>query len=91
MDYKVETHFGCTSNAIIINGQNYSCEDPRYQLTDLERERFNDALLDKIVHMFNTGELGPLDLIQLLPSDNVEYSDTCEQCGDTVVSTFYSF
>lgn len=91
MNYKVETHFGCTSNAIIVNGQNYSGEDPRYHLNDQEREQFDDALLAEIGRMYRAGEIGPLELISLLPSEKTEYSKTCEQCGDVVVSTYYSF
>jgi hypothetical protein len=91
MNYKVETHFGCTSDALIVNDKNYYGEDPRYHLNDQEREQFNDALLAEIGRRFHAREIGPTDLLSLLPSERYEVSDTCEQCGDSVTSTYYSF
>lgn len=89
--YKVETHFGCTSNAIIVNGKSYYGEDQRYTMSDEERSEFDGALLKEIRRRFSDGEIGPNELLSLLHYDNYECSPTCEQCGDSVQSTYYTF
>lgn len=89
MKYNVETHFGCTSDAIIVNGKHYFSEDQRYGLTDEERHAFHGALLQEIAARLNRNEIGALELLQLLPIDRVEFSPTCEQCGDSVTSTYF--
>lgn len=103
MKYRIETHFGCNSNAIIVNGKNYKGEDPRYTLSDEERAEFEEALLCKLDDSFSikltyairkrwaAEEIGLIDLLNLLHPDGEDSSPTCETCGDNVTSTYYSF
>ena len=89
MKYKVETHFGCTANTIVVNDKNYYGEDSRYSLTDEERKDFHDAFFAELKRMFDDGEVGVYELLQHFDAERTETSDTCEQCGDCVHSTYY--
>lgn len=89
--YKIETYQGCTSDGVEVNGVSYYCEDERYRLTDEQKEEFHKDLFTEIKRMFDDGEIGVTNLIEMLHVEDVEYSDTCEQCGDTVITTKYEF
>jgi len=89
MKYKIKTSFGCTSNCIEINDKLYYCEDPRYGLTDEERNKFHDDLFKQIRTLFDDSRIGVINLIEMLDVEDVEYSETCEQCFDSVTTTTY--
>jgi hypothetical protein len=89
MKYKVETHVGCTANTIEVNGKSYYGEDARYSFTDEERKEFNAAFFAELKRMFDDGEIGVYELLQHFDVERTETSDTCEQCGDCVSSTYY--
>jgi hypothetical protein len=89
MKYKIETHFGCTVNTIVVNDKAYYGEDPRYSLTDGERKEFEEAFFAELKRMFYNGEVGVCELLQHFDVERTETSDTCEQCGDVVESVYY--
>lgn len=89
MKYKIKTFFGCTSNCIEVNDKAYTCEDPRYGLTDEERNKFDNDLIEQVKKMFDAGEISITSLIELLDVENIEYSETCDTCGDSVTTTTY--
>jgi len=89
MKYKIETHFGCTANSIIVNDKSLYGEDPRYSLSDEESKVFIDDLFKLARQDLDQGCITLTQIIELFQCDNVEYSDTCDQCGDTVCSTYY--
>jgi predicted nucleic acid-binding Zn ribbon protein len=89
MKYKVETHFGCTATGIVVNGKGYYGEDARYSLTDDERKEFHVAFFAELKRMLDNGEIGVYELIQHFDVDRREYSDTCDQCGDSMESVYY--
>jgi hypothetical protein len=91
MKYKVVTSFGCTSNAIEVNGKLYTGEDSRYILSDYERNKFDEDLFAEIKRMFDSGEIGVVNLIEILNVEDTEYSKSCDTCGSTVVTTTYEF
>jgi len=91
MKYKVETHSGCTASNIVVNDKNYYGEDPRYKLSDDERTQFEEDLFLEIRRMYDDGEIGVDDLLQLLPPEDYKESPTCETCFDTVISYYYEF
>ena len=87
--YKIQTFFGCTANAIEINGKLYDCEDSRYCLTDEERKQFQEDLFEEIKRMLKDHEISIVDLLELLHVENQEVSETCDQCGDSMTTTTY--
>lgn len=91
--YKIETHFGCTSNCIVVNDKTYHIDnDPRYCLTESEQAEFNDAFFIELRRMFNDGEIQLYSLLEhFFEPDKTEVSGTCDQCGDCVTSNYYSF
>jgi len=92
MKYKINISEGCTSGgALEVNGVAYSCEDSRYELTKEQREKFHEDLFAEIRRMFDDGEIGVNDLVTLLHIEDTHYSETCDQCGDSVTTTYYEF
>jgi hypothetical protein len=92
MKYKLNISNGCTAGGHLeVNGVAYSCEDPRYELTKEQREKFHEDLFAEIRRMFDDGEIGVNDLVQLLPVEDIHYSETCDQCFDNMVTTYYEF
>ena len=41
--------------------------------------------------MFDDGEIGVNDLVELLHVEDTHYYETCDQCGDNMVTTYYEF
>lgn len=91
MKYKIETSFGCTANCISVNDKLYIGEDPRYCLSEAERFEFNEDLLNEIKRMFLDDEINIINLIEHLHIEDIEYSESCDQCGDSVTTTKYEF
>ena len=91
MKYLVETHFGCTATDIVVNHQSYSGEDARYTLSDEDRENFHEALFKELRERFDAGILSIWNILPLLEADSTRFSETCDQCGDSVESNYYSF
>lgn len=92
MKYKLNISEGCTAGGYLeVNGIAYSCEDTQYELTQEQREKFREDLFAEIRRMFDDGEIGVNDLVQLLHVKDTHYSETCDQCGDTVVTIYYEF
>lgn len=92
MKYKLNISEGCTSGgALEVNGTLYSCEDARYELTSYQRGKFHEDLCDKIKRMLFNNEISVHDLVALLPEVDTHYSETCDQCGDSVTTTYYEF
>ena len=92
MKYKINISEGCTASGHVeINDTLYSCEDKRYQLSSEDREQFHNDLCDEIKRLLCNQEIAIQDLISLLPEDDSHYSEPCEQCGDTMVTTYYKF
>lgn len=92
MKYKINISEGCTAGGHLeVNGVAYSCEDPRYELTKEQREKFHEDLFTEIRRMFDNGEIGVNDLVQLLHVEDTHYSETCDQCFDRMVTTYYEF
>lgn len=92
MKYKINISNGCTAGGHLeVNDTAYSCEDKRYELTKEQREKFHEDLFAEIRRMFDDGEIGVYDLVQLLHVEDTHYSETCDQCGDNMVTTYYEF
>lgn len=92
MKYKLNISEGCTAGGhLVVNGVAYSCEDPRYELTKEQREKFHEDLFAEIRRMFDDGKIGVNDLVQLLHVEDIHYSETCDQCFDQMVTTYYEF
>jgi hypothetical protein len=91
MKYKVETSIGCTANCVTVNDVLYSGEDPRYCLTDKQREEFHADLLAEIKRMFEDGERTIFDLVAFLHEESYEVSESCDTCGDSVTTVKYEF
>jgi len=92
MKYKLNISNGCTASGHLeVNGTSYSCEDKRYELTAEQREKFHTDLFAEIRRRFDDSEIHINDLVELLEIDDTHYSETCDQCGDTQVTTYYEF
>lgn len=89
MKYKIRTSFGCTADSIEINDKLYFCEDSRYGLNEEEREQFHEDLFKEIKRMLKSGEISITNIIELLHVENVEFSEICDQCFDSVTTTTY--
>jgi hypothetical protein len=50
---------------------------------------FIDDLFKMVRQDFDRGCITLTEIIELFQCDNVEYSETCDQCGDTDCSTYY--
>ena len=91
MKYLVTVSTGCIADGIDVNGVSYTGEDSRYCLSDEEREKFNNFLIEEITRRFKDGEIGVHELLYLIQPDDTEFSPTCETCGDSVTTTTYKF
>ena len=92
MKYKLNISNGCTAGGHLeVNGAAYSCEDKRYELSAEQRERFHNDLFAEIRRMFDDGEIGVNDLVELLHVEDTHYHENCDQCGDNMVTTYYEF
>jgi hypothetical protein len=82
MKYEVERSVGCLSSGrLLINGRD------EYDMNTVEREEFLSDLFQHIREEVSKGNTNLADLMDVIPSDQVEYSDTCEQCFDSVCTT----
>ena len=92
MKYKLNISNGCTASGHLeVNGTSYFCEDQRYELTAEQREQFHTDLFAEIRRRFDDSEIHINDLVELLEIEDTHYSETCDQCGDTQVTTYYEF
>jgi hypothetical protein len=92
MKYKLNISNGCTANGHLdVNGTSYCCEDKRYELTAEQREAFHTDLFAEIRRRFDNNEIHVTDLVELLEIEDTHYSETCDQCGDNQVTTYYEF
>ena len=92
MKYKLNISNGCTASGHLeVNGTSYSCEDKRYELTAEQREKFHNDLFAEIRRRFDDSEIHINDLVELLEIEDTHYSETCDQCGDNQVTTYYEF
>jgi hypothetical protein len=84
MKYKVEISSGCTASAFTINGKDWCGSYEPTLMSDTEREEFVEYLFATLKNGLNDGTVLLTDLINCFSYDDYEYSDTCEQCGDSV-------
>lgn len=92
MKYKLNISNGCTAGGHLeVNDTSYSCGDKRYELSTEQRESFHNDLFAEIRRMFDDGEIGVNDLVELLPVEDTHYYETCDLCGDNMVTTYYEF
>lgn len=92
MKYKINISDGCVAGGHLeVNGMAYSCGDLRYEITKEQREKFHEDLFAEIRRMFDDGEINVNDLVQLFNAEDTHCSETCDQCGDTQVTTYYEF
>jgi len=84
--YKIVISEGCTANAITFNDKDWSGE---YEPTLMSVSERNDAveyLLDQIREGLKDGTVIINELIECFTPDETEYSETCDQCGDSVTT-----
>ena len=86
MKYKIVISEGCIANAITFNDKDWS---GAYEPTLMSVSERNDAveyLLDQIREGLKDGSVLIVDVIQCFSADETEYSETCDQCGDSVMT-----
>jgi hypothetical protein len=92
MKYKINISEGCTSGGCVeVNSELYSCEDKRYELSLDQREQFHNDLCDELKKLLRDNKIAIQDLIILLPEESSYSSGICDQCGDAMITTYYSF
>lgn len=84
MKYDIVISEGCTAFYTNVNGKDIN------DLTPEERNEFLDYLLVAIKTRVLEQNIDLNSLIDVLPCDDYESDPTpCDQCGDTVVKSFY--
>lgn len=86
MKYKIVISEGCIANAITFNDKDWS---GAYEPTLMSVSERNDAveyLLDQIREGLKDGSVLIVDVIQCFSADETEYSEPCDQCGDSVTT-----
>ncbi len=75
-----------------INDLFYTGEDPRYCLSQEQREKFHEDLMLEIKRRLDDGEFSASEIIEhLFSPESSKHYDTCDQCGDSASSYFYEF
>ena len=80
---KIEKVQGCTSHSFTIDGKKW------IDCSKEEQKQIKDKMLEAVSQAIDEGCLRIDDFITILEYDDEEYGETCEQCGDYVITTVW--
>ena len=82
MKYKVQRTVGCLATGrVIINGRD------EYDMSLEEVKQFAADVLERLRSDLENGTMNLANLVEAVREYDIEYSDECEQCGDSMVTT----
>ena len=84
MKYTVEISRGCVADAFRINGKDWNGEYEPNLMSDAERSEFLDHVFLELRKGLDEGTVLLEELMYCLQCDNREFSESCDQCGDSV-------
>jgi hypothetical protein len=91
MKYKIVISEGCTANAIVFNGKDWVGEYEPMLMSESEKNDAVEFLLEKIREGLKDGTVVINELVQCFLPDKTEWSERCDQCGDSVVAKTWEF
>lgn len=84
MKYDVVISRGCVANAFTVNGKDWIGAYEPTLMSDEERSEFVDHLFSELRKGLDDGRVLITELLDLIECDEHEYSESCDQCGDSV-------
>lgn len=84
MKYEVVISQGCVASAFTVNGKDWHGDYERTLMSDEERSEFLNYLFSELRKGLDDGSVTVTELINCLQVDDWEYSEACDQCGDSV-------
>lgn len=84
MKYQVVISRGCVADAFTVNGKDWSGEYEPTLMTDAERSEFLDHVFLELRKGLDESTVLLEDLMHCLQYDDRTFSESCDQCGDSV-------